>query len=78
MTSEQFLLAVLSASSAVLGWLARELWAAVKQLRSDLDALRVHIAERYIRDDRLAEVMRPMTAQLDRIEAVLTSKADKP
>lgn len=78
MTPEQMLLGVLSITSAVLGWFAREMWSAVKQLRGDLDALRVHLAEHYPNYDRLKEVLQPMKAQLDRIEAALTHKVDKP
>lgn len=72
------MLVLLSLVSGALGWFARELWSAVKQLRADLDALRVHLAEHYPNYDRLKEVMQPMIAQLDRIEAALTHKVDKP
>ena len=71
-------IAALTAVSSILGWFARELWSAVKALRTDLDTLRVHIAESYIRQDRLAEVMQPIFKQLDRIESALVNKQDKP
>jgi hypothetical protein len=69
---------VLGSAVALLAWLGRELWAAVKALRTDLDTLRVNLAERYPTYDRLAEVMRPIQSQLSRIEDALVAKADKP
>ena len=63
---------VLSLSCAVLGWLARELWGAVKELRKDLDALRLNIAENYLKrddlKDRLTEVLQPIRDTLTKIE----------
>lgn len=82
MSFEHLLLAVLTVGGGVLGWLARELWGAVKALRADLDALKVHIAENYVRQDRMERAMEkaiaPVLANLDRIERTLTGKADKP
>jgi hypothetical protein len=70
-------IAGLSAFSAIMGWFAREMWAAIKQLRLDLDTLRVHLAQDYVSFDRLGEIMRPISSQLDRIEAALIRKADR-
>ena len=78
MTPEQFALIGLSTLSAGLGWLLREVWGAVKSLRSDLDNLRVSIAETYIRRDSLREAMQPIREQLARIEGALIHKVDKP
>jgi hypothetical protein len=69
--------ALLGMVCAVLGWLARELWSAVKKLREDLDTLRVHLAEDYPSYDRLTETLKPIAVQLDRIEGALTNKVDK-
>lgn len=77
MNGEQLALIALGTFSAVLGWLGRELWGAVKSLRSDLDSLRVHIAETYIRRDGLRDALQPLQDQLSRIESALTHKADK-
>ena len=63
---------------ALLGWLAREMWSAVKSLRSDLDTLRVHLADKYPSYDRMGDLMKPILAQLDRIENTLRQKVDKP
>jgi hypothetical protein len=78
MTTEQFALIGLSTLSGVMGWLLREVWGAVKSLRSDLDDLRVSIAETYIRRDSLRDALEPLREQLSRIEGALTHKVDKP
>jgi len=78
MTTEQFALIALSTLSGVMGWLLREVWGAVKSLRSDLDDLRVSIAETYIRRDSLRDALEPLREQLSRIEGALTHKVDKP
>lgn len=63
---------VLGIVCAVLGWLGRELWGAVKDLRKDLDSLRLNIAENYIKrddlKDRLNEVLQPFRESLAKIE----------
>jgi hypothetical protein len=78
MTLEQVMLAALSCGGAVLGWLARELWGAVQQLRKDLQSLEVRISSDYVRYDRLQDALRPVMDKLQRIEDQLTHKADKP
>ena len=78
MTTEQFALIGLSTLSGVMGWLLREVWGAVKSLRSDLDDLRVSIAETYIRRDSLRDALEPLREQLSRIEGALVHKVDKP
>ena len=78
MTLEQAFLGALAVGGGVLGWLARELWAAVQQLRKDLQALEVHMSANYVRYDRLQDAMRPIMDKLQRIEDQLTHKVDKP
>jgi hypothetical protein len=81
MSIEQILLLGLSIGFSVLGWFARELWSAVQTLRKDLGDLTVEVGREYVRYDRLqdklAEIMSPVTKQLDRIEQALTHKVDK-
>lgn len=82
MTIEQVFLAALSIGCGVLGWLARELWAAVQALRQDLEHLKVHIADNYVRQDRMDRAMEkalaPLLENLRRIEQAVSQKADKP
>lgn len=70
--------AALGVGCGVLGWLWRELWTAVQQLRKDLGALEVRIGTDYIRYDRLQDALRPIKDSLEEIKSALTHKADKP
>lgn len=45
-------------ASGVIGWLCRELWGAVKQLRTDLSMLREEIARDYTRKDDFRDAMK--------------------
>lgn len=78
MNWETWALAGLSIISGAIGWLVAQLMAMVKDLRRDLDTLRVNLAERYPTYDRMTEIMGPIRDQLTRIEDALTHKADKP
>jgi hypothetical protein len=62
----------------VLGWFARELWAAVKALQRDLAALEVRVTRDYVSYDRLADALRPVIDGLAEIKKALHEKADKP
>lgn len=43
---------------AVGGWFAREVWGAVKELRSDLHQIEVELPRHYIRRDEFNEIGR--------------------
>lgn len=77
MTLEQAFLGLLSAACGVLGWFARELYAATQSLRRDLSSLEVRISADYVRYDRLQDALRPVLEKLSRIEDALKDKADK-
>ena len=70
--------AALGVGCGVLGWLWRELWTAVEQLRKDLGALEVRIGTDYIRYDRLQDAFKPVLDALTEIKHTLQGKADKP
>jgi hypothetical protein len=78
MTTEQILIGLLSIVSTVIGWFARELYSAVNKLREDLGKLEVRISTDYVRYDRLAEVLKPLSEGIRRIEDALIHKVDKP
>jgi hypothetical protein len=65
------------AASSVLGWFARELWSAVKELKSDLSKLREELPRIYVvRDDYktdIREIKEMLTKLFDRLD----NKADK-
>ena len=67
----------LAAACAVTGWFARELWSAVKELKSDLAKLREDLPRTYVaRDDYRAD-MREIKDMLGKIFDRLDGKADK-
>ncbi len=68
----------LGIACTVLGWFSREMYAAVNKLKDDLNKLEVKIGTDYVRYDRLQDALKPIREAVERIEASLTHKADKP
>ena len=65
------------AALTVTGWFARELWAAVKDLKKDLSKLREELPKTYVtREDFKADV-RDIKDMLGKIFDRLEGKADK-
>jgi hypothetical protein len=61
----------------VIGWFARELWGAVKDLRQDLSNLREEIAKDYTRRDDFKEFAVEIRSMFREISDKLDKKADK-
>ena len=61
----------------VVGWFARELWGAVKELRTDLAALREDLPKDYVAKDDYREDIREIKALLAKIFEKLDAKVDK-
>lgn len=78
MDLHSLLLALLGVTCGVLGWFAREMYAAVNKLKDDLTRLEVRMGTDYVRYDRLQDALRPILQALERVESALASKADKP
>lgn len=62
---------------AVVGWFARELWAAVKGLQKDISKLREELPKTYVAKDDFSDFRRELMTVLTRIETKLDGKADK-
>mgnify|MGYP000600605957 FL=1 len=62
----------------VMGWLARELWGAVKELRIDLSKLREELAQDYLTKNDFKDALRDLHSLLERIDSKLDRKADRP
>ena len=67
----------LGSLSAILGWFARELWAAVQALKDDLYKLREEIAKDYMPKDEFQTFKSELFSMLRRIEDKLEKKEDK-
>ena len=61
----------------VVGWFARELWGAVKELKADLAALREDLPKEYVAKDDYREDIREIKLLLAKIFEKLENKADK-
>jgi hypothetical protein len=62
---------------AGMGWLARELWGAVKELRKDLHIIEVQLPSNYIRKDEFQEGVKELKDICRQIFERLENKADK-
>jgi len=69
--------ALIGGGFAILGWFARELWGAVKELRADLAALREDLPKEYVAKDDYKEDIKEIKAMLEKIFEKLDAKVDK-
>jgi hypothetical protein len=63
--------------SGCMGWFAREMWAAVKELKIDLAKLREELPKTYVIKDDYRQDMQRVLDMLDKIWTKLDSKADR-
>jgi len=63
--------------SGVLGWFAREMWSAVKELKGDLALLREQLPTKYVTKDDFKHDMQRVLDMLDKIWTKLDAKVDK-
>jgi hypothetical protein len=68
---------ILGAVCSVIGWFARELWTAVKELKSDLSKLREQLPTTYVVRDDYREDIRDIRDMLGKIFDKLDGKQDK-
>ena len=77
MDIQQLLNVGLSVAMAVIGWFARELWSAVKELKADLSKLREDLPKTYIGRDDYRQDMTEIKSMLSKIFDKLDLKQDK-
>ena len=63
--------------SGIIGWFARELWTAVKDLKADLAKLREELPKTYVVKDDYRDDMRDIKDMLGKIFDQLREKVDK-
>ena len=77
MENQHLINALLGGGFIVLGWFARELWAAVKELKADLAKLREDLPKEYVLRSDYREDIRDIKTMLAKIFEKLENKADK-
>jgi hypothetical protein len=77
MENQHLINALIGGGFAILGWFARELWGAVKELRADLVKLREDLPKDYVAKDDYREDIRDIKAMLAKIFEKLEAKGDK-
>ena len=77
MENQHLINGLLAGGFIILGWFARELWAAVKELKADLAKLREDLPKEYVAKDDYREDIRDIKAMLAKIFEKLEAKADK-
>ena len=77
MEIQQLLNVVLSVAMAVTGWFARELWSAVKELKSDLSKLREDLPRAYVTKDDYRQDIRELKEIMNKVFDKLEHKLDK-
>lgn len=63
---------------AVGGWVARQTFAAVQKLTTDLQKLEVDLPKNYVTKADFTSALQSIDRKLDRIESKIDGKADKP
>jgi cell division protein FtsB len=77
MDYQTILNAALALISSVTGWFARELWAAVKELKADLAKLREDLPKEYVTKDDYKGDIRELKEMINKIFDKLDHKTDK-
>lgn len=74
---QEIAIGLLAFVSAVGGWFLRELWNAVKDLRRDLGALQVHVADQYVKGPDFDAAVNRILNAIDDIRKDLNRKEDR-
>lgn len=77
MDYQTFINAVAGLALSVMGWFARQLWDAVKELKRDLSSLREEIAKDYVPKNDFRDFAQEIRGMFQRISDKLDDKADK-
>ena len=77
MDTQQLLNIGLSTVMVVIGWFARELWAAVKELKVDLSKMREDLPKVYLAKDDYRSDLKDIRDMLNKIFDKLDHKQDK-
>ena len=59
------------------GWFARQLWDSVKELKTDISQIRLHMSENYVKKSDVENFKFDMDKRFDRIEVLLDKLFEK-
>jgi sugar-specific transcriptional regulator TrmB len=77
MDTQYFINTALGLGFSVLGWFARELWSAVKELKVDLSKLREDLPKSYVTKNDYRDDLNEIKNMLGKIFDKLDNKQDK-
>lgn len=77
MDAQTFINVAAGTAIGAMGWFARQLWDAVKELKTDLAKLREEIAKDYVPKDDFKEFAKELREMFTTIRDKLDRKADK-
>jgi len=77
MESQHLINTALGLGFSVLGWFARELWSAVKELKADLSKLREDLPKTYVAKNDYRDDLNEIKNMLGKIFDKLDNKQDK-
>lgn len=78
MESQHLINTLFALVMALLGWLGRELWSTVKDIKRSLSEVQRELPEKYVQKEDLKDALGEMRNLLHRIWDRLDSKVDKP
>lgn len=62
---------------AIGGWFCRQLWDSVKELKTDISSLRLHVSDAYVKKSEVDTIKADMDKRFDRIEMLLDRLFDR-
>jgi hypothetical protein len=77
MDYQQVLNIALSLAMTIVGWFARELWSAVKELKADLAKLREDLPKEYVAKNDYRQDIRELKEMMSKIFDKIDAKQDK-
>jgi uncharacterized UPF0160 family protein len=74
MDTQSLLNLLFSSTGLILGWFLRELWAAVKELKSDLAKLREELPKEYVQKDDYRQDVKELKDMIARLFDILEKR----
>ena len=62
---------------SVMGWLARQLWDSVKELKEEIANLRLHMSESYVKKSEVEMLRTDMDKRFDKLEQMISRLFDR-